>query len=120
MPHSTSATVSRAAFDSGALVSHCHAGLFRLKFAYLRAKVPVAFRCCCVGTSCRKQLVEHHAQRVNVAGCGYRLAFDLLRTGIAGSQSAKYGKCFGRLRLQIGAEYFGDAEVEELGNASPE
>ena len=65
-----------------------------------------------------EQLVEQHAQRVDVGGGGHRLAAHLLGAGVLGRHQLQPGRGRRqRLPGHLGIEQLGDAEVEQLGHA---
>src|SRR5580700_819738 len=62
-----------------------------------------------------QQFVQHHAQRINIAGGSNGLAFDLLGAGVSRSESAKYGESrFRPLGRCFRVENLRDAEIEQL------
>ena len=65
-----------------------------------------------------EQLVEQHAQRVDVGGGGHRLAAHLFGAGVLGRHQLQPGRRRRqRLPGHLGIEQLGDAEIEQLGDA---
>jgi hypothetical protein len=68
-----------------------------------------------VGRTTCQQNIQHHSQRVDIAGSGDRCAFHLFRAGISRSQDSKKGQR-GLTLSDISASFqnLGDAEVKQL------
>src|SRR5580692_963850 len=60
-----------------------------------------------------EQLVEHHSQRVNVAGGCDGLTFHLLGTGVSRGERAKDGQSC-RAGFRICVDNFGNTEIQEF------
>ena len=71
-----------------------------------------------VGQAAGQELVEHHAQGIDVARGGQGLAADLFRTGVVRGHETPGGDRHRRVGAgQLGADQLGDAEVDQLGHA---
>ena len=96
----------------------CRAWTHRLRFADDADDVGRRPAGEAIGQSAGEQLVEQHAERVDIRGRGHRVAAYLLGAGVLRRHQLQPGSGRReRLARELGIQQLGDAEVQQLGCA---